>query len=231
MNKVNFWKLVISLLLLPTILFMGAETVKAFARVAVNFKETLYFLSGIAAYLLVHNLVYNFNRVYVFAHEGAHALAAKMCGYSVSDFNIGEDSGSVKITGSNEFVALAPYLFPVYAIVFSAVYFWVALFADIAAFNKWAFFIIGFLMCFHIVHTYLSLVNATQSDLAQAGGRVFSVSVILVVNIVILLIMFKIVSSSSFSWGGIFKNIFNNTVWFWKTVFATLGQAWRLITK
>ena len=55
-------------------------------------------------------------RTYVFGHELTHALASLAMGGDVLSFKVSKRGGSVSMTKTNFFVALAPYCIPIYTL-------------------------------------------------------------------------------------------------------------------
>ncbi len=95
------------------------------------------FLLGVTAYLAFHALVAAPTRAYVFGHELMHAAATWISGGQVKGFKAGSKKGSVKTNKVTAFIALAPYLVPVYAILWALVYGVASLFWDVKPWIGW----------------------------------------------------------------------------------------------
>ena len=184
-------KFFLALLLLPTVFFVCVETGHILWNVLGHFKTVLPFVLGAAVYAGVHYTVYDFSRPYVFMHEMTHALAALLCGCRVKDVSIGKDSGYVKMDKTNTFVVLAPYFVPGYMLVTVFLYIVGDLFTDLTAYRQVFLFLIGFFMSFHFIQTFKTLFEADQPDLKLAGGRVFSVVLIGLANVLVLAVVLK----------------------------------------
>ena len=61
--------------------------------------------------------------IYVFGHELTHAVWTWIFGGRVKRFQAASHGGQVIITKSNFIIALAPYFFPLYAVLLVAVFF------------------------------------------------------------------------------------------------------------
>ncbi|MBR5151253.1 MAG: M50 family metallopeptidase, partial [Elusimicrobiaceae bacterium] len=114
---VKFLKFIFALILLPTTFFVVLEDGRILLGVLEHLSAAISFVLGIAVYAGIHYRFYNFSRMYVFAHEMTHALAAVLCGIHIKDVHIGKESGYVKMSRTNTFVVLAPYFVPAYVIV------------------------------------------------------------------------------------------------------------------
>lgn len=189
---VRFFKFILALLLLPTLVLTGAELVGLFKAILGQWKNISLFCSGAAAYCIIHFAWYDFSRFYVFGHEMTHALAAFLCGYRVHKISVKKDNGFVKMDKTNVFVVLAPYFVPFYTLVFAFWYMMGGLFVDLAPYGAYMLFAVGFLTAFHLVQTFKTLWEADQPDLKLAGGKIFSLVTIILVNLIVLACVLKI---------------------------------------
>lgn len=187
----NFLKLILALLLLPTVFFAAAETFGAFWHVLKDFQTAVGLLAGAGLYCVIHFSGYRFEKLYVWAHETTHAAAAMLCGFRVHSMTVKKDSGHVKMDRCNAAVALAPYFVPFYALLTGLLYLGVSLFADISPYRAVFVFLVGFFMAFHFVQTCKTLWETDQPDLKLAGGRVFSAVVIILCNAAVLALVLK----------------------------------------
>lgn len=187
----RFVKFIIAVLLLPTLFFTLAETGQALYRVLGNWTTAAVFFIGAGLYAAIHYLLYDFSRPYVFVHEMTHAMAALLCGSRISDISIGAESGYVKMDKANTFVVLAPYFVPGYVLLTVLVYVAADLFIDCAPYRNIFLFAIGFFMAFHLIQTFEALYTTEQPDLKLAGGKVFSVVMIVLANLVVLAVVLK----------------------------------------
>ncbi len=144
----------------------------------------LTFLFGITIYLAFHVLVGAPTRAYVFGHELMHAAAAWISGGQVKGFKVGSKKGSVKTDKITGFVALAPYLIPIYAILWAVLYGAAALFWDVKRWSGFFFLMLGAAFTFHLVFTVTAL-KEKQTDM-DVLGPLISLNLILIGNITIV---------------------------------------------
>ena len=187
----RLFKFLLALVLLPTLYFTLVETGVILARVLGNFKAVLSFILGAGIYAGIHYTWYNFSRMYVFMHEMTHAMAALCCGSRVKDVNVGRESGYVKMDKTNVFIVLAPYFVPGYVLVTVFAYIIGDLFVDLTPYRQLFLFLIGFFISFHFIQTFKTLFEADQPDLKLAGGKIFSVVIIVLANLIVLAILLK----------------------------------------
>lgn len=188
----KFIKFLIALVLLPTAVFAAAALGRIFISVFKQWQAALCFCAGMGVYALIHFTWYNFSRPYVFIHEMTHALAAFVCGYRIKDISIKKDSGYVKMSNTNTFVVLAPYFIPGYLVAAAVLYALAGLFVDLTPYRYVGLFGVGFLLSFHIIQTIKTLTETDQPDLTLAGGRFFSIMMILLANVFVLAVVLKI---------------------------------------
>ena len=142
-------------------------------------------LLGITAYLAFHVLVGAPARAYVFGHELTHAAATWVSGGQVKGFKAGAQKGSVQVNRLTAFIALAPYLIPVYAILWTLLYAAVGFFVDLKPWARWFFFGLGVALAFHLAFTVEAL-KQKQSDL-EVAGPVLSLGIICWANVTLVL--------------------------------------------
>ncbi|MBL8023610.1 MAG: M50 family metallopeptidase [Elusimicrobia bacterium] len=163
-------------------------------------------LAGVAAYLLLHLVFRKPITAYVFGHELTHAMAALLSGYKVKSIFVSGKGGEVELSGSNAFVALAPYCVPLYTLVVLLAYGLVRRYAPLETPPLWVGFGIGLTLTFHLALTVHAL-RQDQPDLLHAG-TFFSLVTILLCNGLALLVVLKALFPSLIS-------------------FSAFGHAWR----
>lgn len=141
-------------------------------------------LLGITAYLAFHVLIGAPTRAYVFGHELTHATAAWMSGGQVKGMKVGAKEGAVATNKITTFIALAPYLIPVYGILVALAYGIAGLFTDVRPWVHWFFFGLGVALAFHLVFTVEAL-KQKQSDL-EVLGPILSLAVIFWANVTLV---------------------------------------------
>src|SRR5262249_14349432 len=126
---------------------------------------SFYFLAGVVSYFAFQWVFFRPIRTYVFGHELSHALAAWMSGADVKHFHVSKKGGSVRVSKSNYFIALAPYIIPLYALLVMLGYFAAAYFYP-GLHGYWQSFLwlLGGTLGFHMALTTYAL-KMDQPDL------------------------------------------------------------------
>jgi len=143
-------------------------------------------LGGISCWLVIYLLLPRPMWMYVFGHELTHVLWGWIFGARVKRFKVTSRGGHVVLTRSNFLVALAPYFFPLYAVLVVggfAVGHWIWGWHE---FQVWFHWLTGVAYGFHITLTW-QVLQTEQSDLTSQGVF-FSMVVIFLGNVVVLLL-------------------------------------------
>jgi len=156
----------------------------------VSYYQQKYFIIGIISYLVVHAVFFKPSYLYVLSHELMHAIAALLSGGRVRSIKVSSKGGSVATTKSNIFIALSPYLFPLYTIVVALLWFVIKFVTKSDIDYSFFLFAIGFTLAFHIVLT-IDFLKIRQTDLLHAG-YFFSICLIYVINLLIVGLIFSI---------------------------------------
>ena len=135
------------------------------------------FLLWIAMYFTLPRPI----RTYVLAHELTHALWGYLMGAAVHNLKVSRKGGSVLLSGSNMWVTLSPYFFPLYTVVISIVYGICSLAWDLHHLEWLWLALVGLTWSFHLTFTVSSLLQH-QTDIVEYG-RVFSMTVIYLMNV------------------------------------------------
>ncbi len=133
-------------------------------------------LGGSVAYFALHFLIRKPERMYLWAHEFAHLIVAKLFFRRIHQFHISSrDGGKVVMDGSNVLIDLAPYVLPLYSL---------AAFAAAAVFRKaspWVpdvyLAVASFLYSMHVLFSAEGFI-AGQPDVKRSG-RLFSAGLVL----------------------------------------------------
>lgn len=141
----------------------------------------LAFGGGFLLWLVLFLIAPRPMRAYVFAHELTHALWGWAMGAKVGKLRVSEKGGSVLLSKSNVWITLAPYFFPLYAVLAVIAYFVVAHFWNQQAYVPFWMALVGLAWSFHITFTVSSL-YVHQSDLEE-HGYVFSLGIIYLLNL------------------------------------------------
>ncbi len=142
---------------------------------------SFYFLAGIASYFAFQWVFFRPIRTYVFGHELSHAIAAWMSGAEVKRFHVSKKGGSVTVSKSNFFIALAPYILPFYALLAMTAFYAACYFSPVLR-TYWRAFlwILGGTLGFHMALTAYAL-KMDQPDL-KAAGKFLSAMIIYLGN-------------------------------------------------
>jgi len=151
------------------------------------------FVGGYALWLAVFAVLPKPMRTYVLGHELTHAVWALMMGARVSGLRVRKTGGQVRTSKSNWYIALAPYFFPFYAMLFMIVFFLACAIWDLGAYLWVLFFFVGLGWSFHITFTLMMLLTVKQPDV-QSQGVVFSAVVIYGMNLLIMALMMAALS-------------------------------------
>jgi hypothetical protein len=147
----------------------------------------LLFLSGFTGWIVVFVFLNRPVRLYIFSHELAHLLAAWAGGVSGGELSVRRDGGSVRVGRVTFWIALAPYVIPLYSLATVLIF---GLIPDTAVpgwFPGLLPLLLGITWSFHVTFT-LFAVCQPQSDF-RAYGTFGSLSVILCLNLLFLTLM------------------------------------------
>jgi hypothetical protein len=178
-------KFILALLLLP--FCVGAVSTLLRVIRTSGSADTFWvaFLGGAACWLVLFLLLPKPMLAYVFGHELTHALWTWVFGGRVKRFKATSNGGHVLISKSNFVIALAPYFFPLYAVLV------VLVFATGRLLFGW-WHLVWFHLClgaayaFHVTLT-IHVLRTRQSDII-GQGYLFSAVVLLLGNIGVLLV-------------------------------------------
>ena len=179
-------KFLIAILLLP-VCAGAAMALGAVLRISGGADTTwIPFLGGVACWCVIFFLLPKPMWIYVFGHELTHALWAWLFGGRLKKMKVSSKGGHVVVTKTNFLITLAPYFFPLYAVIVIAVFAmghwiwgWEGLFVY---FNL----LLGAAYAFHVTLTIHAL-QTQQSDITSQG-YLFSGVVIFLGNVSILLL-------------------------------------------
>jgi hypothetical protein len=136
----------------------------------------------VAIYLLLPKPMW----VYVFGHELTHAVWTWCMGGRVKKFKAGSQGGHVVVTKNNFLIALAPYFFPLYAILVVGVFAAGNLAWNWQAQAVWFHLLLGAAYAFHVTLTW-HILKGNQTDITNQGW-IFSFVIIFLGNVAVLLI-------------------------------------------
>jgi hypothetical protein len=182
--RVPKWiKFIIAILLLPVC--AGAARALWFVLRAGYGADTAWIplLAGAACWIVIFMILPKPMWIYVLGHELTHALWTWLFGGTVKKMKVTSKGGHVVISKTNFLIALAPYFFPLYAVIV------IGVFALGRFFWGWPLvlfhLLVGAAYAFHVTLTIYTL-KTRQSDITSQG-YLFSAVVIFLGNVCVLL--------------------------------------------
>ena len=142
--------------------------------------------AGAACWLVVFALLPKPMWIYVVGHELTHVVWSWLFGGKLKKFKATSQGGEVVITKSNFLVALAPYFFPLYAVLVVLLFLAGHL---IWGWSRWTpgfHLLLGAAYAFHLTLTW-EILQTRQSDIT-GQGYLFSGVVIFLGNALVLLL-------------------------------------------
>lgn len=190
----KWFKTIIALLLLPACL--GAVKALWLVLAASGQATTVWVAagSGVAAWLVIYFMLPKPMWVYVFGHELTHVLWTWLFGGGVRKFKVTAKGGHVVVTKNNFLISLAPYFFPLYAILVVLVYLAGQLLWNWSPYVAIFHVLLGSAYAFHVTLTS-HILQTRQSDITQ-HGYLFSGVVIFLGNISLLLLGVPLLTGS-----------------------------------
>src|ERR1700719_1880117 len=182
-------KFIFAIFLLPFCAVLTQTFFTAFARAAVSQRlwageEFWFFSLGALLWLIAFFGLPRPVILYVFGHELTHALWVWLMGGRVSRFRVGPEGGHIVTNRTNFWIALAPYVFPLYSILAILIYGALSLAYNMQPYGRLLYAIIGVTWAFHFTFTCW-MIPKNQTDLRD-HGTFFSLVVIYLMNLVLL---------------------------------------------
>jgi len=154
--------------------------------------------AGAACWIVIYLLLPRPMWLYVFGHELTHALWVWVFGGEVKKFKATSDGGHVVVSKTNFLIALAPYFFPLYAVLV------VTLFAaghwlwNWQRFLAWFHLLLGAAYAFHLTLTW-HVLKTRQTDITSQG-YLFSAVIIFLGNVGVLLLGIPLLAAKVGVW-------------------------------
>lgn len=183
------WRLAktgIALLLLPLCLGIGQAILRVMHASGRADRVWVAMLAGAACWLVIYLRLPKPMWVYVVGHEVTHVVWSWLFGGKLKQFKATSRGGHVVVTRTNFIVALAPYFFPIYAIVVVIVFVlgnWIWGWREQVV---WFHLLLGVAYSFHVTLTW-HILQTKQSDISDQG-YLFSAVVIWLGNASVLLL-------------------------------------------
>jgi hypothetical protein len=178
--------MIIAILLLP--LCVGAGAALWMVMRASGSADTTWvpMLAGASCWLVIYVLLPRPMLLYVFGHELTHVVWTWIFGGRVKKFDASASGGHVIITKSNFLIALAPYFFPLYAVLVVIFFVIGNLIWNWQHYLAWLDLLLGAAYAFHVTLT-CHILQTRQTDITQQG-YLFSAVVIFLGNVSVLLV-------------------------------------------
>jgi hypothetical protein len=178
-------KFIIAILLLPVC--AGAAKALWLVLRAGYGADTVWvpMLAGAACWMSIFLLLPKPMWLYVFGHELTHALWTWLFGGQVKQMKVRAGGGHVVISKTNFLITLAPYFFPLYAILLVAGFALGNWWWDWRGYLVWFHLLLGATYAFHLTLT-AHVLKTEQSDITSQG-YLFSAVVIFLGNVSALL--------------------------------------------
>ena len=164
--------------------------------------------------------------VYVVGHELTHAIAAKLCLGKVQTLSIDLNGGYVETDTDNLFIALSPYFVPLWMCIWLLFFWCINLLFPFPEWAAWFYAGFGFWWSFHLYWT-IWVIPREQPDMLE-NGLLFSLLIVLVMNIgILLVVLYAFGVLSPVGYGHDLVVAARNTWQFLCDVYAQLVQAAR----
>jgi len=179
-------KSIVAILLLP--LCIGAVSALRMVLRESGSADTIWvaFLSGAGCWVVIYLMLPKPMWVYVFGHELTHVLWTWLLGGRVRKFKASAKGGHVVVSKSNFVIALAPYFFPLYAILVVLVFVAGHLIWDWQPYVVWFHLLLGSAYAFHITLNW-HILKSSQTDISSEG-YMFSAVIIFLGNVAVILV-------------------------------------------
>jgi hypothetical protein len=179
-------KTILAILLLPVCVGAGSALWMVLKTSGSADTTWVPFLAGAACWLTVYLLLPKPMWMYVFGHELTHAVWTWLMGGKVKRFKASASGGHVVVSKSNFAIALAPYFFPLYAVLVVLLFLaghWIWNWRHYLAFFH---LFLGAAYAFHVTLTW-HILKLSQTDISDQG-YLFSAVIIFLGNIAVLLV-------------------------------------------
>ncbi len=143
-------------------------------------------LAGAGCWLAIFLLLPKPMWIYVFGHELTHALWTWLCWGRVKRFKASASGGHVVVSKTNFLITLAPYFFPLYAVLVILAFVIGHLLWNWTHLLVWFHLLLGVAYAFHVTLTW-QVLQTRQTDITSQGW-LFSAVVVFLGNVGVLLV-------------------------------------------
>jgi hypothetical protein len=188
-------KLLLGILLLPVCVATAQALGKLLFAAGAADRVWLPVMAGAACWVTIFLLLPKPMLIYVFGHELTHAVWTWLFGGHVKRFKAASAGGHVVTTKSNFLIALAPYFFPVYAVLLVLIFFGGDFFWPWRrTYLVWFHLLLGAAYAFHVTLTW-EILKTQQTDISSQGW-VFSYVVIFLGNAMFLIVAIPLLTGN-----------------------------------
>jgi hypothetical protein len=179
-------KTIIAVLLLPVCAGAAAALWMVLRQTGDADTTWVPFLSGAACWVTIYCLLPKPMWVYVFGHELTHVVWTWLFGGKVKKFKASANGGHVVVNKSNFVIALAPYFFPLYAVLVVLMFLAGHWLWNWHHYLVWFHLLLGAAYAFHVTLTW-HILKHSQTDISEQG-YIFSSVIIFLGNAAVLLV-------------------------------------------
>jgi hypothetical protein len=225
----KFLKFLIALVLVPFVFAEGWTLFDLLRKGHEHFVEPWFvsLAAGFGVWFLIFILLPRTMWLYVLGHEFTHALAVMLAGGKVSAFKVTSQGGHIMTDKVSWWIALSPYFVPIYALIWIALWITVDCYYPLRAWQPVLYFGLGFFWCFHITFT-VSMLHPRQTDLT-GEGIIFSGVIIALMNLIIFLILFTILTHDlAGSWHLFMQRIGQSYVFTGREIVRGISWLWAM---
>lgn len=188
-------KTLIAVLLLPFCIGAVKALILVVGRTGRADSVWVALLGGAACWVVVFVTLPKPMWLYVVGHELTHAVWTWLFGGKVKKFKASSQGGHVVVSKSNFVIALAPYFFPIYAVLLMIVFLIGHLIWDWNRWSPWFHLLLGAAYAFHATLTF-HVLKTRQSDITSQG-YLFSAVIIFLGNILVLLVALPLLTGQA----------------------------------
>ncbi len=123
---------------------------------------------GAVVYFLVEKVFTKPMTLYVYGHELTHAFSGMLSGAKIHSLKASSKGGEVRMSKSNLFVALSPYIIPLYTLLVVLLFVLIRLWWKDPLLTRFFQFLVGASLAFHLSMT-ITAIHRKQPDLKMAG--------------------------------------------------------------
>lgn len=179
-------KLLVALFLVPVAVALGMALVRVLTACGAADVVWVPLLAGVACWFVIFFMLPKPMWVYVLGHELTHAIWTWLFGGTVKKMKVSSRGGHVIVDKNNFLIVLAPYFFPLYAVLVVLIWYILGdLVWDWRPWIVWFHLALGAAYAFHVTLTW-HILRQEQSDITSQGW-VFSAVIIFLGNAVLLL--------------------------------------------